>query len=263
MLSVPLMATLAGIGFVGSFVSGLVGVGGAIVMIPLLLYVPPLLGVGSLDVKAVAGVTMAQVLAATAIGAWTHGRHAAVHRGLALTGGPAMALGSFAGAIGSRYVSGRVLLAVFALMTTLALPLMLVPAGRIGVGAPPGVDWTLDRAQAIAYPAVIGLMSGLVGAGGAFLLLPVLIGVMGVPVRVGIGTSLAITTMSASMGFLGKLLTGQVLFWPSAAVVMGSLPGAPLGALVSRRAPLGLLQGVLAALVTATAVRVWIDVLFY
>jgi uncharacterized protein len=262
-VSLAFAAVLFVLGAGGAFVSGLVGVGGAIVMIPLLLYVPPLLGVGSLDVKAVAGVTMAQVLAATAIGAWTHGRHAAVHRGLALTGGPAMALGSFAGAIGSRYVSGRVLLAAFALMTTLALPLMLVPAGRIGVGAPPGVDWTLDRVQAIAYPAVIGLMSGLVGAGGAFLLLPVLIGVMGVPVRVGIGTSLAITTMSTSMGFLGKLLTGQVLFWPSAAAVMGSLPGAPLGALVSRRAPLGLLRGVLAVLVTATAVRVWIDVLFH
>jgi uncharacterized protein len=241
MLSVPLMATLAGIGFVGSFVSGFVGVGGAVVMIPLLLYVPPLLGVGRLDVQAVAGVTMVQVLVATAIGAWTHGRHAAVHRGLTLTGGPAMALGSLAGAIGSRYVSGRVLLAVFALMTTLALPLMVVPAGRIGVGASPGVDWALDRAQAIAYPALIGLMAGLVGAGGAFLLL---------------------TTMSASMGFLGKLLTGQVLFCPSAAVVIGSLPGAPLGARVSRRAPIGLLRGILAALVTATAVRVWIDVLF-
>ena len=45
--------------FTGAFASGLVGVGGAIVMIPLLLYVPPLLGVGSLDIKLVAGVTMA------------------------------------------------------------------------------------------------------------------------------------------------------------------------------------------------------------
>ena len=43
---------------VGAFASGMVGVGGAIVMIPLLLYVPPLLAVGSLDIRMVAGVTM-------------------------------------------------------------------------------------------------------------------------------------------------------------------------------------------------------------
>ena len=73
------------------FVSGLVGVGGAIVMIPLLYYVPPLLSVGSLDIKHVAGVTMAQVLAASLFGAWTHGRSAMVHGRLALIGGSTMA----------------------------------------------------------------------------------------------------------------------------------------------------------------------------
>src|SRR5207247_5278828 len=54
--------TLLALGFVGAFVAGLLGVGGAIVMIPLLLYVPPLIEVGALDIKAVAGVTMTQVL---------------------------------------------------------------------------------------------------------------------------------------------------------------------------------------------------------
>ncbi|HEX9125912.1 MAG TPA: sulfite exporter TauE/SafE family protein, partial [Methylomirabilota bacterium] len=67
-MTVPFILTLAALGFAGAFASGLVGVGGAIVMIPLLLYVPPLLGVGSLDIKTVAGVTMAQVLAASVMG---------------------------------------------------------------------------------------------------------------------------------------------------------------------------------------------------
>ena len=58
------LATLAVLGLTGAFVAGLLGVGGAIVMIPLLLYGPPLLGVGALDLRAVTGVTMAQVFAA-------------------------------------------------------------------------------------------------------------------------------------------------------------------------------------------------------
>jgi hypothetical protein len=47
--------TLFGLGSLGAFVAGLLGIGGAIVMIPLLLYVPPWLGVGHLTVKAVTG----------------------------------------------------------------------------------------------------------------------------------------------------------------------------------------------------------------
>ena len=101
------------------------------------------------------------------------------------------------------------------------------------------------------------------GAGGAFLLLPVLVGVMQVPVRVGIGTSLAITGAGALAGFVGKLSTGQVPLVAAAAVVAGSLPGARLGAFVSLRAPVGALRAVLWALILLAALRVWADVLFH
>ena len=60
--------TLFILGFCGAFVSGLVGVGGAIVMIPLLYYVPPLLGAGELPIQQVAGLSMTQVVAAAQIG---------------------------------------------------------------------------------------------------------------------------------------------------------------------------------------------------
>jgi uncharacterized protein len=257
-VTVAFALTLIALGLVGAFVSGLVGVGGAIVMIPLLLYVPPLLGVGSLDIKHVAGVTMTQVLAASIVGAWTHGRNAMVHKKLALVGGSAMAVSALIGAIGSRYVSGRVLLAIFAVMTTTALPLMLVPPARLDPGE---AEVRFKQGAAIGYPAVIGLASGLVGAGGAFLLVPVLIALVGVPVRMSIGTSLAMTGLSASMGFLGKAVTGQIPFWPAVAVVLASLAGAPLGAKVSQRAPIRVLRIVLAALIATVAARVWMDVL--
>lgn len=254
--------TLAGLGLVGAFVSGLVGVGGAIVMIPLLFYVPPLVHVGSLDIRHVAGVTMTQVLVASAIGAWTHGRSARVHRELAVIGGGAMAAGALAGAFLSSVVSGRSLLAIFALMTTIALPLMFVRPAREGMaaGAP---QMPFSRAGAALYPAVVGLASGLVGAGGAFLLVPVLIALLRVPVRVAIGTSLAIAGTAACAGFLGKVLTGQVPLWPALAVVLGSVVGAPLGARVSHRAPVSVLRVVLAAVIATVAVRVWIDVLWH
>ena len=252
--------TLSALGFVGSFVSGFLGVGGAIVMIPLVYYVPPLLSVGSLDIRHVAGVTMTQVLTASLIGAWTHGRSALVHRRLALAGGAAMALGSLIGAVASSRVSGRALLAIFALMTTVALPLMFVSPTSAAEGTH-GPDAPFDLAGAIVYPGAIGIASGLVGAGGAFLLVPVLIALLRIPVRVSIGTSLAMTAVSASMGFLGKAVTAQVPLWPALAVVLGSLLGAPIGANTSRRAPVLLLRAMLVLLIGLVAVRVWVDVL--
>ena len=69
-----LLLALVVLSLVGAFVSGLVGVGGAIVMIPLLLYVPPLLGVGRLDVKTVTAVTMVQVFVAAVSGVIVHRR---------------------------------------------------------------------------------------------------------------------------------------------------------------------------------------------
>lgn len=252
--------TLALLGFAGAFVSGLVGVGGAIVMIPLLYYVPPLLGVGSLPMREVSGVTMVQVLAASLVGTWTHGRHAAVHRGLALTGGLAMAAASLTGAIASSHLSARALLAVFAVMTTVALPLLAVRPVA-GDESAPATDAAVSRALAVVLFALIGAASGLVGAGGAFLTVPVMIALLRLPVRLAIGTSLAVTGMSALTGVLGKALTAQIPLGPAGAVVLGSLVGARLGSHISRRVPVRVLRLVLAGLVALVAIRVWWDVL--
>ena len=239
-------------------VAGLVGVGGAIVMIPLLYYIPPLLGVGALDIREVTGVTMAQVLAAALLGAWLHGRRGQLNGRLALVGGTAMACTTLAGAVASRWVSGRVLLVVFGLMGILALVLMYVtPVDRPVPPESPPVGWV-----AAAYPGLVGLMAGLVGAGGAFLLVPVLNGLLRVPFREAIGTSLAITTVSALAGFAGKALTRQVPLWPAVAVVVGSLSGTPIGAHLSRRAPVHVLRHALAVLIALATVRVWADVFF-
>jgi uncharacterized protein len=258
-VTVALAVLLFGLAFCGAFVSGLVGVGGAIVMIPLLYYVPPLLGAGELSIQEVAGLSMTQVLAAAIVGARSHGRHALVHHRLAWTGGPAMAAGALLGGLASSHVSARALLATFALMATAALPLMFITPAEPGrheqpAGAP------FSRPAAVGLPGAIGLVAGIVGAGGAFLLVPVLVGVMRIPMRVSIGTSLAMVSMAAVTGFLGKAVTGQIPLWPAATVVLGSLSGAPLGGRVSRRVPVMVLRGVLAVIIALVMLRVWLDV---
>jgi hypothetical protein len=254
------LASLAVLGLVGAFVAGLLGVGGAIVMIPLLLYGPPLLGVGALDVRAVAGVTMVQVFAAAVSGVIAHRRVRAVHAELAWIGGLAMASGSLVGAVASRWMPDGTLLLAFALMVTAALGLMLVPTET--AGQPIFAEHvTFNRPRAALVSLGVGLAAGLVGAGGAFLLVPLLLVVVGVPIRVTIGTSLAITAVSALTGLAGKLATGQVLWAPAVMVVLGAVPGAQLGAWLSRRLSGPRLKQTLFAVVLLTSIRVWWDLL--
>lgn len=252
--------TLAALGVAGAFVSGLLGVGGAIVMIPLLLYVPPLVGVGTLDVKAVSAVTMVQVFVSAFAGMLAHRRHQAVNPELAWVGGAAMGTASFVGAMASKWMHDRWLLVVLALMATGAALLMLAPVQALEP-VPDAAPRRFSRPRILVVTVGVGLAAGLVGAGGAFLLVPLLLIVVGVPIRTTIGSSLAITAIASTAGFAGKVLTGQLPFWATLAVLLGAVPGARLGAAVSRRLRPGQLKLVLFLVVLATALRVWWDVL--
>ena len=260
-MSLLLGGVLVVLGMVGAFVSGLLGVGGAIVMIPLLLYVPPLLGIGGFDVKEVAAITMVQVFIAAVSGVIAHGRRRAVNARLAATGGLAMAATSLAGAIASLWIHEMWLLMVFALMVTLACVLMFVPAPQPDVAAP-AEDREYSRTLTATVAGGVGFAAGLVGAGGAFLLVPLLLVVVGVPIRVTIGSSLAITAVAATAGVIGKLVTGQVPLGPAFVVALGAVPGAQLGAVASQRLAGGALKGILFVVIALTGVRVWWHVLF-
>lgn len=256
-----LAATLLALGLSGAFVAGLLGVGGAIVMIPLLLYVPPLLGVGHLDVKSVSAVTMAQVFVAAVSGMVAHRRYRAVNAELTWIGGMAMASGAFVGAVASSGAHARGILLIFALMVTAAAALMLAPVELFGPPPSPVEPSRFSRARTAAVAAGVGLAAGFVGAGGAFLLVPLLMAVVGVPIRVAIGSSLAITALAASAGFLGKLLSGQMHLGYAVIVAVGAIPGAQLGASASRRLTGTHLKLALFLIIVLTAVRVWWDVL--
>jgi uncharacterized protein len=248
------------LGAIGAFISGLLGVGGAIVMIPLLLYIPPVLGVGMLDMRSVAAITMVQVFIASVSGMIAHGRQRAVNRRLAVVGGAAMGAGSLAGALASRYVPQRWLLIVFAVMVTVAFLLMFLPEPVPDVSEP-AVAKEYRASLTAATAGVVGVAAGFVGAGGAFLLVPLLLVVVGVPIRVTIGSSLAITAVAATAGVIGKAVTEQIPLPPAVMVAAGALPGAQLGAASSRRLSGVALRRALLAVIVATGARVWWNLL--
>lgn len=247
------------IGFLGAFASGLLGIGGGVVLIPLALYMPPLLGVATYSMSQVVGMSMVQVLAAGLIGIRSHVKRGAVPRELALPLGVAVGLGAIVGGGVSAHVPEGGLRAVFAVLAVVAAILMFVPAkgSAEGTEIPPGVR--IDLAAALAVG--IGVASGLVGIGGGVLLIPLLTTVFRLPIRLVIGTSIAVVFVAGITGTVGKALAHQIPWREAIFLVAGALMGAPLGAKVSHRLPVGVLRKLLAVTILVTAVRMIVELI--
>lgn len=255
-----LIGTLLVLGLTGGFFSGLLGIGGAIIMIPLLRFIPPLLGLGSLDMKVIAGITMVQVFFASASGILAHGRARKVSRELVLFMGGASFLGALAGSVGSKYLNGDVITVIFVVLALVAAGLMFIPRKEWGEDIPADkVRFKRPLASSIALG--VGGLAGILGAGGAFILIPLQLHVLKIPTRVAVGSTLGIVLLAASAGLLGKLGTGQVPIPLAAALVAGALPGAWLGTAASLKLKVESLRRILTIVIAATALRMLYDVL--
>src|SRR5699024_7078603 len=111
------------------------------------------------------------------------------------------------------------------------------------------------------FSLIIGIGAGIVGAGGAFLLVPVMITILKVPTRITIATSLGITFMSSIGTTIGKVITGEVLLIPAIIVVIVSIVSAPTGAKVSTHTNVKYLQALLTVIIVITAIKIWLEIL--
>ena len=253
------MALLAFLGEIGGVAAGLLGFGGGIIMLPLLYYVPPLLGLSQLNVKTVAAVVISQVFFSTLIGGWVHSRHGRVHKRLVIVAGVLSTAGSLAGAIGSKWLPEQWVLVLFGLVS-LSVALMMVLPMTIQQEEMPAdkIDFSLTHLSLVSCAA--GVVVGLLGAGN-FIFVPVLVYVLKIPTRVAIGSSLLIALMNTSGGFLGKLITAQIPFALTLAVVIGASTGVLLGERLHGRFSIPTLNWIYAGIVWLITIRVWITLL--
>ncbi len=229
-------------------------------MIPLLLYVPPLFGIDRLPFHTVAGVEMIQVATAGIVGALAHWREGKVSGALVATIGPGMVVAALTGAIVSRFVSAGLLTVVFASLALTAAVVMLASRRRLPPETPLHAV-RLNKGLAVSLGGGVGFLSGMVGAGGGFLLMALMVSVLRIPMRMAVGSSLGIVAFSGLAGAFGKAVTGQVDWGLALALVIGALPGARLGAMVSRRTRVESLALILGILIAIIASKMWWDLL--
>ncbi len=196
---------------------GLLGGGGSILTVPILTYV---VGV---DAKQAIAMSLVVVGFTSAAATLQHARAGNVNWRMGFFFGASSMLGAFAGGHIAKYIRGEILLAGFGAMMLLASLAML--RGRKQRAAGPGQSLWWVPIEGVAF----GLVVGLIGAGGGFLVVPALALLGGLPMKHAVGTSLFVIAMNSFAGAAGHL--GHVsIDWVltlgfAAAAVAGSFVG--------------------------------------
>ncbi len=252
---------LGALGGITGFFSGLCGIGGGILMAPLLLYVPPLFGFEPLSMKVVAGLTIVQGLLGCASGALIHKKLHFVSTKLTLYMGLSIFIAAVAGGAGSKYVSNEILLFIFASLALAAAFLILMPDKKDDEN-PDVEQLTFNRFKAVSVASGIGLIGGFVGQGGSFILIPLMTAFVKIPTRIAIGSNLAIVLFSSIAGFIGKAATGQIEWLLAVPLAVTVIPAASLGGFISKSVPVKRLRQILAVIIAFAAIRIWLSMIF-
>src|SRR6478609_2148812 len=199
---------------------GLLGGGGSILTVPLLAYI------AGMEPRHAIATSLLVVGVTSAIAASTHARAGRVRWRVALLFGPVAMAGAYTGGLVARFIPGPVLLAAFAVIM-IAAGLAMVRGRKDCTGG--DIDQQLPVVRIAALGMAVGLISGLVGAGGGFLLVPALALLAGLPMPIAVGTSLVVISMQSFAGFAGHLASEQIDWRLAAFVTAAAVVGALLG----------------------------------
>ncbi|WP_066940753.1 sulfite exporter TauE/SafE family protein [Microtetraspora fusca] len=217
-----LIVTLAAAVVVG-LTLGLFGGGGSILTVPLLAYV------AGVPTKAAIAMSLFVVGVTSAVSAIGHARAGRIRWKTGLIFGAAGMAGAYGGGLLGPHLPEALLMAAFALM--MAATAIAMIRGR-KTPSPGRARTDLPIAQVVVEGVVVGVVTGLVGAGGGFLVVPTLVLLGGLPMSVAVGTSLIVIVMKSFAGFAGYLQSVPI-DWPTtlsvtAAAVVGGLVGGQL-----------------------------------
>jgi uncharacterized protein len=258
-MDIGFIITIFLIGFIGSYISGMLGIGGSIIKYPMLLYIPPLFGLAAFSAHEVSGISAVQVFFATIGGVWAYRKGGYLNKSLIGYMGASILIGSLVGSYGSRLMTEGGINLVYGILALIAAVIMFVP--KKGIDNIPLDQVKFNKWLAASLALIVGIGSGIVGAAGAFLLVPIMLVVLKIPTRMTIASSLAITFLSSIGATVGKITTGQVEFLPSVIMIVASLIASPLGAIAGKKVNTKILQVVLAFLILTTAIKIWMGIL--
>lgn len=203
---------------------GLLGGGGSILTVPLLAYV------AGMDAKQAIATSLVVVGVTSAVSTLSHARAGRVQWRSGLMFGAAGMVGAYLGGLLSYVVDGSVLLLVFTVVMVATGIAMI--KGRTAC-AP--TTRTMPVVKVLLMGLGVGVVTGAVGAGGGFLVVPALALLGGLPMPVAVGTSLLVITMNSAAGLAGHLSTVPIDWTIAGAVTAAAVLGSLLGTRLTSR----------------------------
>lgn len=254
------IAVALALGAVIGVLLGLLGGGGSILAVPALVYV---LGLG---IEQAIPMSLIVVGTASAVGALPKIRVRQVQWRLAAIFAAAGIPATFLGTAIGKHLPQPALLIGFAVVMVAAGIRMLRENGGTGTACKvgdSGINWRRCAPRSIPAGFLVGLLTGLFGVGGGFLIIPALVLMLGVEMPIAIGTSLLIIVANSAAGVVSHLTGGNIDWAITAAFVgtaiLGSLIAGHLGIKLDTRR----LQHWFAYLVFAVAAYVLVDTIFF
>lgn len=216
-------AAAFGLAIVIGVLLGAMGSGGSIITVPVLVYVvgvPP---------RSAVPMSMAIVGTTSLIACYSHARRGHYHKKAVLLLGATGIVGAYVGSAGTRMVSSEALMLIFSVLLLVVGLFMFRGAGQ---GLVPGV---CSPARCLAIGAVVGLLTGFLGVGGGFLIVPALVLFAGLETKVAIGTSLGIIALNSAAGLAGQVRYSEMNWFLTASLTGLALGGMLVGLSFSER----------------------------
>lgn len=229
---------------------GLLGGGGSILAVPVLVYV------AGQDAKTAIAMSLLVVGVTSAAGAVSHARAGRVRWRTAAIFGVAGMAGAYGGGRLAEFIPGTWLLIAFSLMMAVTAIAML--RGRNDPGPSHAGD-PVRVGRIVADGLAVGLVTGLVGAGGGFLIVPALVLLGGVPMATAVGTSLVVIAMKSGAGLLGYLASTPFDWSLGLAVTGAAVVGSVVASRFADRVPAARLRRTFGWFVAVMAVLVLIQ----
>ena len=251
----------AATGALVGFLAGLLGIGGGMTLVPVLA---AMFAAQSFapdhSVHLALGTAMASIVFTSSASVREHHRHGAVDWQIVKRMVPGMLLGALISTVATGWIAQRTLALAFAVI-------VYAGATQILIGRKPAAHATMPGAPVVfGVGTIIGVISGLVSAGGTFLTVPFML-YCGLRMHTAIGTGAAIGIPVAIIGTVGYIISGwHVAALPSwsigfiylpalALLVAGSIVTAPMGARYAHKLPVNTLRRVFACLLYVLATK--------
>ena len=248
-----------GIGLVTSSIVTLLGIGGGLIILPILIYFT------DVGLKAATAISAVQVFFASSFGTFFNRLQKTINFRYATIFGISSGITYFFGSYFTKSIPENTIKVIYLCAVILALVLFYIKKSKNNNSAnelelaAKRIPAKSDYFKIIPIALIAGFSFGVLGVGGGFLYVPLLILLFDLPLKIAIGTSLMIVLFNAVPGIIGKLLSIKFDIFLGVAVAVGAIIGSRIGTYINKKISEKIIKTIFTLLLVMIIARVGWD----